>query len=203
MTAIWIILAKTRFPAKLIQTSREHGLESVDFFFDLANDFLPEFLKRGGERIIRLVEAARPAAPEFGKILYQSAAMHQQVEAAQRIAAYALLISQVAALIVVAGNKDDGKGAPILSNGVEEEVKIALRLGKPVIPIGATGHVAQQVWQAAAADPESYLPGIQCDDQLQCLGSNRASVAEMIAAAAVLLERGETRAVIGFQRNAV
>lgn len=50
MTAIWIILAKTRFPAKLIQTSREHGLESVDFFFDLANDFLPEFLQRGGER---------------------------------------------------------------------------------------------------------------------------------------------------------
>jgi hypothetical protein len=30
MTAIWIILAKTRFPAKLIQTSREHGLQQAD-----------------------------------------------------------------------------------------------------------------------------------------------------------------------------
>ena len=34
MAAISIILSKTRFPAKLIQTSREKGVESVDFFFD-------------------------------------------------------------------------------------------------------------------------------------------------------------------------
>jgi len=45
MAAIWILLAKTRFPAKLIQTSRENGLATVDFNFDLANDFLPEFLR--------------------------------------------------------------------------------------------------------------------------------------------------------------
>ena len=42
MAAIWIMLAKTRFPAKLIQTSKENGLDSVDFQFDLASDFLPE-----------------------------------------------------------------------------------------------------------------------------------------------------------------
>lgn len=54
MAAIWIILAKTRFPAQLIQTSRERGLEPVNFFFDLASDFLPEFLQRSGQRIARL-----------------------------------------------------------------------------------------------------------------------------------------------------
>ena len=88
MTAIWIILAKTRFPAKLIQTSREHGLESVDFSFDLASDFLPEFLQRGGERIERLADAASPPAPGFEKILHESRVMRNQVEAAQRMAAY-------------------------------------------------------------------------------------------------------------------
>jgi transcriptional regulator with PAS, ATPase and Fis domain len=88
MTAIWIILAKTRFPARLIQTSREQGLQQVDFVFDLANDFLPEFLQRGTERIQRLSNAAKPARPEFNRILYRSAVMHQQVDAAQRIAAY-------------------------------------------------------------------------------------------------------------------
>lgn len=58
------------------------------------------------------------------------------------------LISQVGSLIVVAGNKVADDGGVILSNGVEEEVQIALRLGKPVIPVGLTGHVAHAVWEA-------------------------------------------------------
>lgn len=88
MTAIWIILAKTRFPAHLIQTSREQGIEKVDFFFDLANDFLPEFLQRSGERIARLVEGAKPVASEFARIVHCSAAMGQQIDLAQRIAVH-------------------------------------------------------------------------------------------------------------------
>jgi len=86
MAAIWIILSKTRFPAKLIQTSREHGLEPVNFFFDLASDFLPEFLQRSGERITRLAEGAKELAPEFNKIIHRSTVMRQQIDLARRIA---------------------------------------------------------------------------------------------------------------------
>jgi len=86
MAAIWIILSKTRFPARLIQTSRERGLESVDFFFDLASDFLPEFLQRTGDRIARLTDGAKESAPEFGKIVHRSAAVRQQIDLARRIA---------------------------------------------------------------------------------------------------------------------
>lgn len=88
MAAIWIILAKTRFPAKLIQTSREKGVESVDFFFDLAGDFLPEYLHRSGERVKRLVDAVQPASPEFDKIIHQSQVVADQISLAKRIAAY-------------------------------------------------------------------------------------------------------------------
>jgi DNA-binding NtrC family response regulator len=88
MAAIWIILAKTRFPARLIQTSRERGQESVDFLFDLASDFLPEFLRRSGDRIERLAEGPRTASAHFSKILHRSAAMSQQVSLAQRIAVH-------------------------------------------------------------------------------------------------------------------
>lgn len=88
MAAIWIILAKTRFPARLIQTSREHGLESSDFLFDLASDFLPEYLRRSGDRIERLAEGPKGPAPHFNKILHRSAAMRQQVNLAQRIAVH-------------------------------------------------------------------------------------------------------------------
>ena len=88
MAAIWIILAKTRFPAKLIQTSKENGIESVDFFFDLANDFLPEYLQRSGERVFRLSEAVQRSTPEFDKIIHQSQVIASQIGLARRIAAY-------------------------------------------------------------------------------------------------------------------
>lgn len=88
MAAIWIILAKTRFPAKLIQTSRERGLEPVDFFFDLASDFLPEYLRRSGERVVRLSDAAKTQAPEFNKIVHKSQAVADQIALARRMAGY-------------------------------------------------------------------------------------------------------------------
>lgn len=88
MAAIWIILAKTRFPARLIQTSRERGLESVDFLFDLASDFLPEYLRRSGDRMERLAEGPVDTPPHFSKILHRSASMRQQVALAQRIAVH-------------------------------------------------------------------------------------------------------------------
>ena len=88
MTAIWIILAKTRFPARLIQTSKENGLESVDFFFDLANEYLPEFLQRSSERIERLSNEASLSASEFDKIIHASPAMREQIQLAQKIAAH-------------------------------------------------------------------------------------------------------------------
>ncbi|SIR51407.1 sigma-54-dependent Fis family transcriptional regulator [Pseudacidovorax sp. RU35E] len=88
MAAIWIILAKTRFPATLIQTSRERGLERVDFRFDLTSDFLPEFLQRSGERIDRLTAGPKDPGAPFDKILHASPSMGEQIALARRIAVY-------------------------------------------------------------------------------------------------------------------
>lgn len=83
MAAIWVNPAKTRSPATLIQTSRERGLESVDFFFDLTSDFLPELLKRTGDRIDRLAAGPADTGPRFAKILHANAGMRSQVALAQ------------------------------------------------------------------------------------------------------------------------
>lgn len=89
MAAIWIILAKTRFPARLIQTSLQRGLESVDFRFDLASDFLPEFLQRSSARIERLVgSSSATVAPAFKAIIHTSSAMREQIDLAHRMAAF-------------------------------------------------------------------------------------------------------------------
>ncbi|TXH39056.1 MAG: AAA family ATPase [Burkholderiaceae bacterium] len=89
MAAIWIMLAKTRFaPAKLIQTSQEQGLQAVDFEFDLANHFLPEYLQRSDARIERLSQGPAPVGSPFSKIVHRSAEIGRQVQLAQRVAAH-------------------------------------------------------------------------------------------------------------------
>lgn len=104
------------------------------------------------------------------------------------------MISRVGAVVVLAGNKADAEGKPIHSNGVEEEVEIALGLGKPIIPIGMSGHVAHDVWLRAMNGPQEFLPGLDCAAELTILGDDGSSVEQVIAAVSALLERAERNA---------
>jgi transcriptional regulator with PAS, ATPase and Fis domain len=60
----------------------------VDFSFDLANDFLPEYLQRSGERIERLVQGPQETDPHFSKIIHKSSAVKKQIQLARRISVY-------------------------------------------------------------------------------------------------------------------
>lgn len=82
------------------------------------------------------------------------------------------------------------------SPGVFEEVQIAKRLGKFIIPIGATGHAAHEVWKHAVASPNEYLPGLVLSDELTILGNPAASNEELLNATLALLRAAE-QAVAG------
>lgn len=88
MTVIWIVLARTRFPARLIQTVRGKGVLEVEFFTDLTSAFLPEFLQRSEARIAKLSRGPRTAPSQFNKIICRSDIMQRQIELARRIAAF-------------------------------------------------------------------------------------------------------------------
>jgi hypothetical protein len=45
MAAIWILLGKTRFPAELIESSKEHGVRTASVPFDISADFIPDLLR--------------------------------------------------------------------------------------------------------------------------------------------------------------
>ena len=132
MAAIWIILSKTRFPAKLIQTSREKGVESVDFFFDLASDFLPEYLQRSGERVRRLSDAAQLSTPEFKKIIHQSQVVASQIGLARRIAAY-----EVPVLIL----GETGTGKELFAEAIHAA---SSRAGQPFVAVNC-GAIAPEL----------------------------------------------------------
>jgi hypothetical protein len=101
------------------------------------------------------------------------------------------LLSRVGAIVVVAGNKSDEAGGVRPSTGVREEVAIALRLHKFVIPIGATGHVAHEIWQQAMHDPDKYLPGLAVMPALRTLGDPSASNEVLLHATLQILDASE------------
>ena len=72
MAAVWIILAKTRFPAELIESSREHGVVSASVPFDISADFIPDLLRRPDRKLEKLAAGLPIEAPEFEDIVYRS-----------------------------------------------------------------------------------------------------------------------------------
>ena len=86
MAAVWIILAKTRFPAELIESSRDHGVRAASVPFDISADFIPDLLAERDQRLRAQSAAPSIAAPEFADIIHHSRPMARLVELARRVA---------------------------------------------------------------------------------------------------------------------
>jgi DNA-binding NtrC family response regulator len=86
MAAVWIILAKTRFPAELIESSREHGVRTASVPFDISADFLPDLLRRPDQELERLSAGLPPETPEFEEIVHRGQAMKRVILRARRVA---------------------------------------------------------------------------------------------------------------------
>ena len=85
MAAVWILLAKTRFPALLIESSPKFGVKSVKVPFDIAMDFVPELLREQDARMRSQAVAEPPEAPEFADILHRSKEMSRLIDRARRV----------------------------------------------------------------------------------------------------------------------
>ncbi|MCB9694321.1 MAG: sigma 54-interacting transcriptional regulator [Alphaproteobacteria bacterium] len=90
MAAVWIILAKTRFPARLIESSAKHGARVASVPFDISAEFIPSLLAGPDARLRALAAAPAPEAPEFADIVHDCEAMRRVVALARRAAARTL-----------------------------------------------------------------------------------------------------------------
>jgi transcriptional regulator with PAS, ATPase and Fis domain len=86
MMAIWVLLAKTRFTAELIQSSEKHGVEVAQVPFDIAAEFLPDLLQQADRRLSELSAGVAPTRAEFSAILHRSAVMQRLLARAERVA---------------------------------------------------------------------------------------------------------------------
>ncbi len=132
MTVIWIVLARTRFPAQLIQTMPDRSVHRVEFFTDVADAFLPEYLRQGDQRIRALAAGPKVTAPEFSHIVHRSESMSSQIELARRIAAY-----DVPALIL----GETGTGKELFAEAIHAASR---RASGPYVPVNC-GAIAPEL----------------------------------------------------------
>jgi len=86
MAAVWILLAKTRFSADLIESSKEHGVRPVSIPFDISADFIPDLFRKSDQSLERLAAGLPSVAPEFDDIVHRSEIMQRIILKARRIA---------------------------------------------------------------------------------------------------------------------
>jgi transcriptional regulator with PAS, ATPase and Fis domain len=86
MAAVWLLIAAGRYPAKLLESSREQGIKTVTIPFEIAAEYLPRLRENQDLRILERCAALPPNLPAFEEIIHQSDAMKRVVERARRVA---------------------------------------------------------------------------------------------------------------------
>ncbi|MEW8552669.1 MAG: sigma-54 dependent transcriptional regulator [Candidatus Thiodiazotropha sp.] len=86
MAAVWIIVAKTRYGAELIESSKQQGVRAANVPFDISAEFVPEVYRRADRDLARLSAGVPQEAPEFSDIVHRSPVMRRVIEKAQKVA---------------------------------------------------------------------------------------------------------------------
>jgi transcriptional regulator with PAS, ATPase and Fis domain len=123
MAAVWILLAKTLFPATLIESSKEHGVKIAQVPFDISAEFIPTLVRRSDERLEELASAPTPEAPEFRDIIHRSPEM-------ERLIARARLAAPRSVPVLIEG--ESGTGKELLARAIH---RASLRNDKPFIAV--------------------------------------------------------------------
>jgi DNA-binding NtrC family response regulator len=90
MAAVWLILGKTRYPAELIESSRQHGVKTASVPFELSAELVPDLLRRPDAALQRHSAALPPEVPEFAAIIHRSEVMVRLLTRARHVAARAV-----------------------------------------------------------------------------------------------------------------
>lgn len=123
MASVWILLAKTTHPARLIQSSAQSGVQEADVPFDIAAEFIPKLLQKSDERLTSLAQGTPDEGAEFSNIIHRSAVMKRLIAQAKRVA-----IRSIPVLI----EGESGTGKELMARAIH---KASPRADKPFISV--------------------------------------------------------------------
>lgn len=123
MQSVWILLAKTTHPARLIQSSPEAGVEETSIPFDISAEFIPQILQQSDRRISEIAQGTPSEDAEFANIVHRSAVMKRVVEQAKRVA-----IRSIPVLI----EGESGTGKELMARAIH---RASPRSSKPFVTV--------------------------------------------------------------------
>ncbi len=123
MASVWILLAKTTHPARLIQSSAQSGVQEADIPFDIAAEFIPKFLKQSDVRLTAFAQGTPEESVEFKSIIHRSEVMKRVIAQARRVA-----IRSIPVLI----EGESGTGKELMARAIH---RASLRTDKPFIAV--------------------------------------------------------------------
>ena len=123
MASVWILLAKTTHPARLIQSSPQSGVQEADIPFDIAAEFIPKFLQQSDERLTSLAQGTPEESAGFSSIVHRSAVMKRVIAQARRVA-----IRSIPVLI----EGESGTGKELMARAIH---KSSSRADKPFVAV--------------------------------------------------------------------
>lgn len=102
MSAVSILVGKTKYPARFMQASREQGVQEAELPFDIMADFLPGLADQQDKRLPGLMASQAPDTAAFDDIVSQSPIM---LELKQRAA----ILAQRNLPVLIYGETGTGK----------------------------------------------------------------------------------------------
>jgi len=141
MQAVWILLGKTRYPARFIQSSVEQGVQDVQLPFDIAAEFLPELTSRAARQLSNLMADTPPSTAAFDTIISNNPGIKRLKERA------AILASRDVPVLI---QGDTGTGKELFARAIHNaspratQKFVALNCGaipKELIDATLFGHV--------------------------------------------------------------
>ncbi len=70
MAAVWIIVAKTRYGAELIESSQKQGVHTSNVPIDISAEFVPVLYRRADQDLTQQSAGIPQDAPEFSDIIH-------------------------------------------------------------------------------------------------------------------------------------
>jgi transcriptional regulator with PAS, ATPase and Fis domain len=86
MHAVWLLLAKSRYQAALIESSKEQGVHPVTVPFEISAEFIPDLVAAADTRVENLAAGQVAETSGFEQILHRSKVMERVIEQARRVA---------------------------------------------------------------------------------------------------------------------
>jgi transcriptional regulator with PAS, ATPase and Fis domain len=85
MAAIWILLSKTKYHSELIESSKQHGVKTVEIPFDISAEFIPGIFQKSDNQVKLLAAGLHTESPEFKDIIHRSDVMRRLIVKAQKV----------------------------------------------------------------------------------------------------------------------